>query len=225
MRVALISDIHGNAVGLEAALADIAKIGVDKIICLGDLATVGPRPAECIDAIRDLECPVVMGNVDYYLFHDIPEGSPQPLRELFDWCREAITDDHVDYLRTLVPTHAEGDWLLCCHGSPRSFDDWIVADTPDDELEAFVEGVDAPLIAGGHTHQPMLRQLGERVFLNPGSVGLPFRLPDRRTLSEAEYAIVGPDFIEFRRVPFDLAQVHADAEAVGLSHASRWSGE
>ena len=66
MRVALISDIHGNAVGLEAALADIRKIGVDKIVCLGDLATVGPRPAECIDAVRDLECPVVMGNVDYY---------------------------------------------------------------------------------------------------------------------------------------------------------------
>ncbi len=225
MRVALISDIHGNAVGLEAVLADIRAVGVDKIICLGDLATIGPRPAECIDAIRDLKCPVVMGNVDHYLFHEIPEGSPQPLRELFDWCREQITDDHIDYLRTLVPTHAEGEWLLCCHGSPQSFDDWIVASTPDEELEAFVEGTEAPMIAGGHTHQPMLRLFGDRVFLNPGSVGLPFRLPDRVTLPVAEYAIVGPDFTEFRQVPFDLAQVYADTQAVGLPHAHRWSGE
>ncbi|MCZ6889118.1 MAG: metallophosphoesterase family protein [Gammaproteobacteria bacterium] len=224
MRVAIISDVHGNAVGLEAVLADIRKVGVDRIICLGDLGTIGPRPAECIDAIRDLSCPVVMGNVDYYLFHEIPEGAPQPLLELFDWCRERLTDDHIDYLRTLVPTHAEGDWLLCCHGSPKGFDDWIVASTPEEEFEAFVEGTAAPMIAGGHTHQPMVRQFGNRVFLNPGSVGLPFRLPERRALSEAEYAIVGPDSTELRRVPFDLKQVSKDARAVGLPHHERWSG-
>jgi predicted phosphodiesterase len=127
-------------------------------------------------------------------------------------------------LKSLVPTHLEGDWLLCCHGSPRSFDDWIVASTPDEELAGYLEGVAAPLIAGGHTHQPMLRQFGDQVFLNPGSSGLPFRLPDRRTLSIAEYAVVGPDFIEFRQVPFDLAQVVADTQVVGLPHAERWTG-
>ena len=67
MRVALISDIHGNSVSLEAVLADIERENVDQIICLGDISTLGPKPVEVMDRIRDLGCECILGNHDFFL--------------------------------------------------------------------------------------------------------------------------------------------------------------
>ena len=75
MRIALISDIHGNRIALEAVLADIRREGIDSIVCLGDVAAHGPEPKETVDLLRTLDCPVVMGNADAGVF-DTPEGPP-----------------------------------------------------------------------------------------------------------------------------------------------------
>ncbi|MCB0291188.1 MAG: metallophosphoesterase, partial [Calditrichaeota bacterium] len=69
MKIALISDIHGNLTALEAVLADIRRRGADRIICLGDLATLGPQPREVIARLRELDCPGIMGNHDAALLH------------------------------------------------------------------------------------------------------------------------------------------------------------
>ena len=67
MRVALISDIHGNDVALRAVLADIRRRGVDQIVCLGDVATLGPSPQRTVDLVVELNCPCIMGNHDAFL--------------------------------------------------------------------------------------------------------------------------------------------------------------
>ena len=64
--------------------------------------------------------------------------------------------------------------MLCFHGSPRSFSDWIFSTTPDEDVEKMFEGFDAPVLVGGHTHLQMLRRFGQSVIVNPGSVGQPF---------------------------------------------------
>ncbi|MHC4956890.1 MAG: metallophosphoesterase family protein [Planctomycetota bacterium] len=224
MRIALVSDIHGNLAGFEAVLKDIEARGADRIVCLGDVTAFGPRPVECAERLAGLGCPVVMGNTDYYTVNEAPPEVPAVPGEQIAWSRTLLRGEHLEFLRSFVPTHSEGDWLLCCHGGPQSFEHFILADTPAEEVEGYLEGFDAPVFAGGHTHQPMYRQLGDRVFVNPGSAGLPFRLTDRKTLDAAEYAIVSPDGIDFCRVPFDLAAVYRDAQSVGLPHADRWAG-
>lgn len=221
MRVALISDMHGNAVGLEAALRDIERRRVDRIVCLGDVAAFGPYPVETAEIVRDLGCPVVMGNTDHYLFHARPEGVPSRIVDQLEWGAEKLAGLQ-EWFDGFAPTHAEPD-VLCCHGSPGSFEELILPATPDDEVAPLLEGVAQPVVAGGHTHQPMWRHVAGRWFLNPGSTGLAFRFPDRKTLDHAEYAILDGLDVELRRVPFDLAKVYADGKARGLPHAERWA--
>jgi len=222
MRVALVSDTHGNAFGFEAVLADMRERGVDQVVHLGDVSAFGPHPVECAEAVKDLGCPVVMGNTDHYLFHEAPKDAPDQVADQLEWGRERLAGFE-DYFAGFVPVHAEGEDLLCCHGSPASFEDFILPSTPDEEVERHLDGVTAAVVAGGHTHQPMVRHVAGRLFVNAGSAGLPFRLPGRRTLEVAEYAIVEGLDVEIRHVLFDLARVYSDAQACGLPHPERWA--
>jgi predicted phosphodiesterase len=119
--------------------------------------------------------------------------------------------------------------MLCFHGSPHSFSDWIFATTPDDALEEMFEGIDAPVLVGGHTHLQMLRRFGPSVIVNPGSVGQPFSRwwPRQiRVAHWAEYGIVEADGahmrVDLRRVPFDVTELLRDFAASKMPHARWW---
>src|SRR6185437_16639578 len=128
-RFAILADIHGNLPALDAVLAKIDAEGIDRIVCLGDVATLGPQPREVIARVRALSCPVVMGNTDAILLalqRDEStmgdEGSNDWSNEAFDqWCANQLTDDDLAYLRTFQPTISvsldEEVTLLCYHGS------------------------------------------------------------------------------------------------------------
>jgi Calcineurin-like phosphoesterase superfamily domain len=114
------------------------------------------------------------------------------------------------------------------HGSPRSYDDWIVATTPDDELERMLDGARAAVLVGGHTHLPLVRRHRESVLVNPGSVGLPFR-PEPgpiRICPWAEYGVVSVEdgrlTVELQRASYDVAAYLDDARATGMPHADWW---
>lgn len=239
MHIALISDIHGNLVSLEAVLADIHRERVDQIICLGDVAVLGPQPCEVIARLKALGCPCVMGNHDsdvlnLDLVHDDTLGPPWVV-EMIDWCTGQLSEADCDYLRSFQPliqvplddtTRAT---LLCFHGSPRSNKDFILATTPPAELEKMLAGHKAMVMAGGHAHAQMLRQHKGVMIMNVGSVGWPVELPFKDTLSYlpwAEYAIVnwvdGVLDIEFRRVPIDLDAVKQAALTSDIPGAARW---
>lgn len=223
MRVAVIADIHGNLVALDAVLGRLRGEPIDRIVCLGDVASGGPQPREVVARLRALNCPMVMGNAEAQLMR-LPSAESESSADeqerrkiaMRRWCVQALSPADLDFLRQSLPTVTlplGGDAaLLCYHGSPHSYYDLIFATTPDEELDRMLAGFSATVMAGGHTHLQLLRRHKEMLILNPGSVGWPWptelsREGKARNPSWAEYALVGWEDgdlnVELRRVPLD----------------------
>jgi predicted phosphodiesterase len=235
MRRAVISDIHGNCVALDAVLADIRERPVDQMVCLGDAIQGGAQPAETVARLRALACPVVMGNADALLLSGENTGA-KPITErqlaVREWSLSRLSTQDCDYIRSFQPTITlelgPGWRLLCFHGSPTSFNDVILPKTPDDEVLRLLQPQPGQALTGGHTHRQQVRSLGAAFFFNPGSVGLPFApsLPGAAAPMDpwAEYAIVsvreeGRVAVGFRRVSYDLAALLRSYEASGRPFA------
>jgi putative phosphoesterase len=234
MRVAVLSDLHGNPFALDAVLADLPA-GVDELVCLGDVA-IGPFPTETVWRLRELDCPVVMGNWDEWFLEGVPElgGEVGPrLSAQGEWCASRLSPDELDFLRGFrrkLEFELEGTSAACFHGSPRADGELLLPDVSRAELDAALEGVDADLILTGHTHLQMLRRRPGSLFVNVGSVGLPFSdgpSGDSLRVSRwAEYALAeggrGGLRVEFRRVPYDVDEMLAAARASRMPHAEWW---
>lgn len=230
MRIALIADIHGNRVALDAVLADLERAPADRLVCLGDVAEGGPQPVEAIARLRELDCPVVMGNCDGWLATLDPPDTERWRHDVGCWTRERLAARDLDFLLSFRPV-VELDGLLCFHGSPRSFVDTILPTFTDEELAEALGGTGARVLAGGHVHVQWTRRAGESLYVNPGSIGQA-QLPDRSGWApRAEYAVVT---IEERRLGVELRSVAYDAREVsrlclerGMPHpeqtAARWS--
>jgi predicted phosphodiesterase len=225
MRIAVFSDMHGNDVAFEAALEDMRRSGADQLVCLGDAVQGGPQPAEVVARLRELACPVVMGNADDWLLTgEDAEGEPDPERRreldaVRVWSLAQLSEADRAFIAGFQPTVTvdlgDGRGLLGFHGSPRSFVDIIVPETPADEVWALLSPHLPQIMAGGHTHIQQLRQLGDSFYFGCGSVGLAFRhgQPEGPLRYDpwAEYALLtvegGRVGLEFRRVPFDAGRV------------------
>jgi predicted phosphodiesterase len=223
-RIAVISDIHGNALALEAILADLKGRPVDGLVCLGDAIQGGPQPAEVVARLRDLACPVVMGNADAWLLTGESSGEEQITSERLAkmetvrrWSLEQLSPADRDFIAAFVSTVelelAHGRRLLCFHGSPVSFDDIILPTTPEEDFQAFLAPYLPAFQCGGHTHLQNVRPIGSAFYFNPGSVGLAYSHHQDegafRAQPWAEYAIFesGPAGVglSFYRIGFDLA--------------------
>ncbi len=235
MRVALLADLHGNLLALNAVLEELEREQIDRIVCLGDVA-VGPQPTATLERIRDLGCPVLMGNWDSWFLDglpDLPDDLGRKLVEIGSWWADQLDEESRSYMRTFEQTLTLdlGDTTLTAfHGSPRSNEVGILATTPDEEVEELLTGLEAPLVACGHTHFQLLRRVGESLLVNPGSVGLPF-VRDGGVMQIApwaEYAVVAVDGerlgVDFRRTGFDVAALTASMLASGMPHAGWWTG-
>jgi putative phosphoesterase len=231
VRLALISDIHGNLPALEAVLEEIQKEDVDEILCLGDVA-VGPQPGETLDRVRELGCPVVLGNWDAYFIRGFPSHQSeigQQLVEMGEWWAGHLTSEQRAFIETFTE-ELRRPGLVAFHGSPRSYEDFIYATTPDSELTQMLDGTRAPLLAGGHTHFAMVRHFDGALFVNPGSVGLPFAKQEQvmRISPWAEYAIIDSDdgllSVELRRTAFDVDSLLELIRTSGMPHADWWAG-
>lgn len=226
MKIALISDLHGNEVALAAVLASIGRSGADQIICLGDVATLGVRPGWVLQALRDLGCLCIMGNHDEFLLEpEMLKGYNEApiIGAAVDWCRERLSEAELAFVRTFqrkgeIPLGGESR-LLVFHGSPRSHMEDLLATTPPEELDRALDGHSATVMAGGHTHVQMLRQHHGMLLVNPGSVGMPFRdyVGGRapRLMAHAEYATVeavgGEVNVTLHRVELDREALRASA--------------
>lgn len=236
MKIGLIADIHGNLLALDAVLTDLAADRVEHLVCLGDIALLGPRPSEVIARLRSLGCPSVLGNVDAWVLDaTLVEQSNSALSA---WNVAQLSDADRAYLgacpMTLEIPLAAGTTLLACHGSPRSYYEVIAAGTPPADLLAMIADPRPAFVAGGHTHRQLLRRDGETMFVNPGSVGLPGVGPDHpllernRQISWAEYAVIDAHndrfSVDLRRIPLDLDRMFADARASGMPALDWWLG-
>lgn len=178
MRLAVLSDIHGNLAALEAVLADIRRRGVDVIVNLGDCFSGPLEPAATAQRLAALGWPTVRGNCDRQLLTLPPERMGLSDRFAHDRLREA----HRAWLDSLPPTLWLTPEIFLCHGTPNDDTQYFLehvepagarAATPE-EVEDRARGCEAALILCGHTHLPRAVRLADgRLVLNPGSVGLP----------------------------------------------------
>lgn len=225
MRIAVISDIHGNCIALDAALADLEQHPADHLVCLGDAIQGGPQPAQVVSRLRELRCPVVMGNADAWLLSGVETGNEPASEEhrrmldaVREWSLAQLSRDDRAFIQGFRPTVEmaleAGRRLLCFHGSPASFDDVMLPDTPQEQLFKFLGEYRADALCGGHTHVQYMRRLGAdgRFFFNPGSIGFAYshHQPEDSFRADpwAEYAVLTSEgdklALQFRRVPYDV---------------------
>jgi predicted phosphodiesterase len=181
--------------------------------------------------LRELGCPAVRGNADGWLLDGLPAGASEATRrfqETVIWARAQLGEDDLAYVAALpasVRCSIDGVELFCCHGSPRSDLEPLLATTSDAALDESLACAGAYTLAAGHTHLQLLRRHGDTLLVNPGSVGLPLGAttgPAPPLPNAAEYALVtagdGHVEIAFRRLPTDLDALRAASAA--MPHAT-----
>ncbi len=228
----MISDIHGNHMALQKVLEDVGN-GNRAFVCLGDVAWGGPQPSEVLRELRRLSCPIVMGNTDEFLIGRRKERLRGRWKDLELWCREALTDEDRDFIRGFKPTITfnlnGGLKLLCYHGSPRSNREAIYSTTADAKLGRICRGHPEKVLAGGHTHSQMVRRFGDKLIINPGSVGQPFEYKGKAAVSilpRAEYATVdyggGKLSMNLKRVRYDMDELKPVVARSDMPHKDWW---
>jgi len=209
VRVAAISDIHGNLPALEAVLAEIDREGVDDIVVAGDTAH-GPWAAEIVDLLVERGARCVRGNADREVVDRSDRFGP-----LAPWSADRLGERRLTVvagwpLTVELSVDGLGETLVC-HSTPTSEDPIYTRITPDAELVSILGNVDADVLVCGHTHMQYDRTLssGLRV-VNPGSVGIPYE-----GARGAYWALLGPG-VEFRRTPYDVEGAVAAIEVLGV---------
>lgn len=227
MRVAVLSDIHGNLPALEAVLFDIEQQHIDRVVNLGDLCSGPLWPRETADRLIALGWPTIRGNHERQLLE-----TPLDRMEASDrFAAAALTADQLDWMAAL-PAKLRIEEMLLIHGSPRSDVECLLETvtaagmrpaTADEAGERLGDAA-VPLALCGHTHLQRMMMLGDgRMIVNPGSVGLPAYREERPFPHRAEsgspharYAIVtrGSGWhVELRRVAYDWEAAARRAES------------
>ena len=232
LRIGVVSDVHGGGVAFDAALADLRRQEVDRIVALGDMVQGGSEPARVAERLRELEGPVVMGNSDWFVLSgEAPHEVSDAQREVRDWTRAQLGAEGLamieSFTKTLTVDLEAGKTLLCFHGSPRDHDEVLLPETTDDEWDDALGTRRADLLAGGHVHLQWFRSVGDAMFFNPGSIGVTYNRhvePDEHWFYPiAEYAVVvsdGPSVrVEMCRIPLDVDEVQRAARASGRPYA------
>jgi predicted phosphodiesterase len=224
MRIAIISDIHGNLTAFEAVLADLRETAPDLIVHGGDLAASGSSPCEIVDRVRALGWPGVMGNADEMLFtpqslSTFAARSPgfrpffKPVDEMAAATRALLGEERLAWLGDMPLVQVlEGAALV--HASPGDVWRAPAAEAVDRELESTYPSLGRPVAVYAHIHCPFVRRMTQLTVANTGSVSLSYD-GDRR----ASYLLIEEGEITIRRVDYDVAREVQLLHASGMPHA------
>jgi len=184
MKLAFISDVHGNAVALENVLADIAQKNIDKIYVLGDLCYRGPEPKRSLELIRALNTEVIKGNADEWVVRGLRKGEvPDKAFDLMnherDWTVSQLAPADLDYLAKLpteINLNMDGIAIHIFHATPDSLFEIVLPDANDETIQAKLmsANTEAQIYIYAHIHKPYIRYSKGKIVMNTGSVGLPF---------------------------------------------------
>ncbi|AAM07548.1 TPA: metallophosphoesterase family protein [Methanosarcina acetivorans] len=227
MKILLIADIHANLEALQTVL----EVPHDRVICLGDIVDYGPDPDKCIELLRKKNIPTLRGNHDNAVAFKVDCQCGYRYKHLSIATREytwgVLDQSQMEYLQKLplvVREEIDGKKLFLTHASPRSIFEYIKPETPDEAIMAMLtdpmEPVDAEFLVVGHSHIPMIRELGALKIINPGSVGQP-RDGDTRAGCAVFDTETGET--ELLRLEYDLEAVCAKIEE-RMPHADELAG-
>lgn len=204
MKIGIIADIHSNIYGLKSVLEEIKD--ADIILCAGDITGYYTFVNEVFDEIRKRKTKLILGNHDAYLLGIIPVSKDPIIRKPLEYTKKNITPENLRYLRGIdspsLGLEIDGIKIKMYHGSPwDEFEEYIYPNHSN--FERFKK-INADLIILGHTHWPMVKKIGVRTIVNPGSCGQP-RDNDRR----ASFAIFDTKTKEIliERVDYDVTKV------------------
>lgn len=212
MRVAVISDVHGNLAALKAVLADVIRRGpFDVVVNAGDLGFGGPRPREVVDLLMSRGFPTVVGNTDEWV-----AGLPGGPEAVVAWARARLAPHHLDYLRALPRLHRveapDAPPLVIVHATPTSTTAVLEPDAPEEVVVRAFEEAGSRALVYGHIHRAYRREVAGGLVVNAGSVGFPFD-----GLTQPAWALLwsggGRWHAEIVRVPYDHEEVARDLEA------------
>jgi len=226
MRIAVVSDIHGNRTAFEAVLADLRRTSPDLVLHGGDLADSGSSATEIVDQIQQLGWQGVMGNTDEMLVRpesleefaaqsSAPAALWDAIREIAEVTRTRLGPERLEWLSRL-PLTLSLEGLALVHATPQSCWSAPAADAPDAQLAALYGPLGQPLVVFGHTHCPAVRTLSAtlRLLINTGSVGLPFDDDPR-----AAYLLLDDGVPAIRRVEYDREKEIRALLASGMPRA------
>ncbi len=226
MRLAVLSDIHGNLPALEAVLADLERQQADQVIINGDMVNRGPSASSLLERIWNQDYQIILGNHDDLMRKWIDRDEDLPLSWFDDpfWyatahtAKDLLEHGWIEQLRSLpmqfrlrlpgAPT------LLITHGSPRHYREGYSSYLADEGLSEIIQMHPADILIGSHTHQPLLRYWGKHRIINTGAVGIPFNGDPY-----AQYLLLSLHkrnwVAEFRRVRYDREAALRDFEDNG----------
>ena len=224
MRVAVISDVHGNRLALEAVLDDLAAHGIDSVLNLGDMVSGPMEPNEVADILSRSGFPSIRGNHERWLLERAPEG----LDSVDTFALSRLDRRHLDWFAQLPATLVVSGEIYMCHGTPADdAEPWLdnlwhgrtTVIPGEAEVSGKADGLDFPVMLCGHTHMARAgRRRDGRLIVNPGSGGLQFN----HGSPDARYAILerrdGRWQVNLRTVPYDHEQAARQAAANGFPH-------
>jgi putative phosphoesterase len=206
MKMAFISDIHGNYEALKAVLAEIDRLGVTRIYCAGDVAGYYAQINECCQALRARDIPCVMGNHDWYMAGGGFCPRSRSVNECIAYQRAVILPEHLEWLRTFPVQRAINEIQMVHGGWSDPVDEYL---EPSDHYFARLLG---KVFVFGHTHLQSSRHFGDKLYCNPGSVGQP-RDGDPR----AAFAVYEAGEFTLYRVEYDMQKLFDLMAAAGFS--------
>jgi putative phosphoesterase len=215
MRILIISDVHANSEALQAL-----KEPYDYLLCLGDLVDYGPSPREALAFLQERASYVVRGNHDMAVGYHVDCQCVEPYRELSiatrDYMWQVLDEDHLAYLRRLpvnLTQELGGARFYLCHAAPsNNLYRYLPYDSPDAVWQDEAARVQADFILIGHTHQQFVKQVGQKTFVNPGSLGQPKGMGP-----VACYAIWEDGQVELKRMPYPFRETMARIDDTPLA--------
>jgi len=216
MKIAIISDIHGNLDALQSVLNDVKRQEISKIFICGDLAVAGPEPVKTVDFIIDLakkrDIKIIQGNTDEMIVKSTgkPGDKYTPpnkiMAEAVKYAQTILRDDQKEFIAKLPEIYSEkiGNLnVLLVHGSPRRNNEDIMPDMPTERVREMIESTSEDIIFCGHTHLPAIYNIDNKTVVNVGSVGRPF-------LEKPHACCAVLDYSDFSSKNFSIDQRYID---------------
>lgn len=204
--IALVSDIHGNYIALKEVLKSIDKLGITDIYCLGDVVGYYSQINECCDELRKRKVKCIMGNHDWYMVSNGFCPRSNSVNDCIKYQRKIITEKNFKWLSNF-PIYKRLGELCMVHGG------WC--DPIDEYLESneeYFNKIEGKYFVSGHTHVQLIKNFGDKIYCNPGSVGQP-RDGDNR----AAFATFDGKNFQLYRIKYDFDEVGRLMEKAGFN--------